>query len=80
MNDIVKDSVKTANTLITFSASDSAAKDQDYNAMVSAVTNLIRFACKRYGGDDYLPVKYYENGKTADYQLPSLWYRHIPKF
>ena len=56
-------------TLITFSAGDNTGKDQDYNAMVSAVTNLVRFACKRYGGDEYLPVKYYEEGKQADYQL-----------
>ena len=69
MNDIVKDSAKSVNALITFSANDNANKDQDYNAMVSAVTNLVRFACKRYGGDDYLPVKYYEASKNADYQL-----------
>ena len=69
MNDIVRDTAKAASTLITYSASDNAAKDQDYNAMVAAVTNLIRFACKRYGGDEYLPVKYYENGKQSDYQL-----------
>ena len=69
MNDIVRDSAKSVNALITFSASDSANKDQDYNAMVSAVTNLVRFACKRYGGDDYLPVKYYEANKNSDYQL-----------
>lgn len=63
MNDIVRDSAKAVSTLITYSASENAAKDQDYNAMVAAVTNLVRFACKRYGGDDYLPVKFYENGK-----------------
>ena len=35
--------------------------------MVSAVTNLIRFACKRYGKNEFLPVNYY--GEIKDYDL-----------
>ena len=50
-------SSKTANALMTFSANEVAGKDQDYNAMVSAVTNLIRFAAKRYGGWHRYPGK-----------------------
>lgn len=67
MDTIVKDTAKNVNALITFSADENAKQDSDYNAMVSAVTNLIRFACKRYGKNEFLPVNYY--GEIKDYDL-----------
>ena len=67
MDSIVKDTAKNMNALITFSADNNVKQDSDYNAMVSAVTNLIRFACKRYGSNEFLPVKYY--GEIKDYDL-----------
>ena len=67
MDTIVRDTAKNVNALITFSADENAKQDSDYNAMVSAVTNLIRFACKRYGKNEFLPVNYY--GEIKDYDL-----------
>lgn len=67
MSTIVKDTAKSVNALITFEANGNAKQDSDYNAMVSAVTNLIRFACKRYNSNEFLPVNYY--GEIKDYDL-----------
>lgn len=67
MDTIVQDSLKNVNAMITFSADADTKQDADYNAMVSAVTNLIRFACQRYGKNEFLPISYY--GEAKDYDL-----------
>lgn len=60
--------IKSGNTnvgsLVLSYSESTKGTDQEYQSMVRAVANLIRFAAKRYYSDAIIPVKYYDEVKT----------------